>query len=304
MRAWLRITLWTLVAIAIAAGVAYWWLILAGDGEPGQFRLDIAELRAAANEVAGDKPVEVRVEHVGSGEMPLAFTRSAAGWEASVFPYQSYQIVRDGRPSIILETAYDEEAAKQSGATFFDREAFGRVLSAMAQAEAIVVTHEHMDHMGGLVTAKDLDTILPRAVLNKEQLTSDVPFAAKLPKEAQDRVKPLEYDGLHALAPGVVLIKARGHTPGSQMVFVQRADGKEYLFLGDVSWKMANIDLVRERPRLATYVIGEDRVAVLAQMAAIKALKDANPALHIMPGHDMAVLDTALKDGWLIKGFK
>jgi glyoxylase-like metal-dependent hydrolase (beta-lactamase superfamily II) len=46
-----------------------------------------------------------------------------------------------------------------------------------------------------------------------------------------------------AIAPGVVLKKAQGHTPGSQMVFVALASGSELLFVGDVVW---NFDAVTQ----------------------------------------------------------
>ena len=37
------------------------------------------------------------------------------------------------------------------------------------------------------------------------------------------------------------VLKWLGYTPGSQMVYVKRADGREILFLGDVAWQMSNI---------------------------------------------------------------
>jgi glyoxylase-like metal-dependent hydrolase (beta-lactamase superfamily II) len=38
--------------------------------------------------------------------------------------------------------------------------------------------------------------------------------------------------GVIQFAPGVVLIKAAGHTPGSQMVHVRLASGKEVMLVG------------------------------------------------------------------------
>src|SRR6185436_13319202 len=97
---------------------------------------------------------------------------------------------------------------------------------------------------------------------------------------------PLRYDDLLAIAPGVVLIKAPGHTPGSQMVFVQLADGRELLFLGDVSWRLQNIADVRERPLFMTLVIGEDRDAVIGEFQALHQLMEAEPSIKLVPGHD------------------
>jgi hypothetical protein len=88
------------------------------------------------------------------------------------------------------------------------------------------------------------------------------------------------------------------------MVYVKRADGQEFLFVGDVAWKMRNIDLARERARLVTWLfLHEDREAVLSQLAALNALKRANPGIHLIPGHDGAVVAGLEKQGLLIHGF-
>jgi glyoxylase-like metal-dependent hydrolase (beta-lactamase superfamily II) len=78
-----------------------------------------------------------------------------------------------------------------------------------------------------------------------------------------------------------------GHTPGSQMVYVQTADGKEFLFIGDVAWHFRNIEAQRERPRFATqFIIGEDRAAVFGELSALHRLHEAEPRINIVPGHD------------------
>jgi glyoxylase-like metal-dependent hydrolase (beta-lactamase superfamily II) len=108
---------------------------------------------------------------------------------------------------------------------------------------------------------------------------------------------------METIAPGVVLIKAPGHTPGSQMVYVKRADGQEILFLGDVAWQMRNIEEVRERARLVTWLGGEDREAVMGEFVELHRLHTAEPNLNMMPGHDSAELTRFLKAGLLTKGF-
>ena len=101
------------------------------------------------------------------------------------------------------------------------------------------------------------------------------------------------------------VVKSPGHTPGSQMVYVQLADGTEYLFLGDVAWVMRNVELTRERARLMTwYFLKEERQPVLDQLAGIKAFSDANPQVHLIPGHDGAVVEGLVSAGLLNPGFQ
>jgi glyoxylase-like metal-dependent hydrolase (beta-lactamase superfamily II) len=107
------------------------------------------------------------------------------------------------------------------------------------------------------------------------------------------------------MAPGVVLIKSPGHSPGSQMVYVKKVDGTEVLFVGDVAWQFRNIELVRERPRLVTrFFLKEDRRAVFGELQELARLHEAEPKLSIVPGHDGATIETLVANGVLEKGFE
>ena len=46
--------------------------------------------------------------------------------------------------------------------------------------------------------------------------------------------RTIDYDRLYAVAPGVVLVSAPGHSPGSQLVYVRLADYREVLLVGDL----------------------------------------------------------------------
>jgi glyoxylase-like metal-dependent hydrolase (beta-lactamase superfamily II) len=308
MPAWLKWVGIVVVGLIAVLGAAYWWFFLESSVPDGKFELDIAELRSLANSVMAEKPVEVRVEHVASGEFPLAAALAGGGWGPTAMPFQSFQVVFNGGGNVIIDTGMDKATASKDGPPkFYDDAAFARVLKAMESASKIVVTHEHFDHMAGLATAPNVKDLMSKAVLTAEQVNSTAPAAivAKVPADALQGYTPLTYEKYHVLAPGVVLIKAPGHTPGSQMVFVQLQNGGEYLFLGDVAWKMANVELIRERPRAVTqFFLQEDRKKVALQLKAIKDVMDANPKLIVVPGHDLGVLNMGLEEGWLKVGFK
>ena len=118
-------------------------------------------------------------------------------------------------------------------------------------------------------------------------------------------ITPIEYDQYLAIAPGVVLISAPGHTPGSQMIYVKREDGREVLFTGDIGWLMRNIETGKGRPRaLSQFMLNEDRDAVFAELATLKALHAAEPNLIMVPGHDSAAIDALIQSGVMTAKFK
>lgn len=74
--------------------------------------------------------------------------------------------------AVIIDAAHDKADARRFGFDRFNPRAYARVLRALDQASAIVVTHEHGDHLGGVLESAHLASLLPRLLLTREQLTS------------------------------------------------------------------------------------------------------------------------------------
>jgi glyoxylase-like metal-dependent hydrolase (beta-lactamase superfamily II) len=101
-----------------------------------------------------------------------------------------------------------------------------------------------------------------------------------------------------------VLIKAPGHSPGTQMIYVILQDGRELLFVGDIGWSLRNIEEVRGRPRLVSQLmLNEERDRVFGQLQALHDLHEAEPGLIIVPGHDQQYLETLVEQGAMVRGF-
>lgn len=297
---------WAGVALAVLAPLG-WWFFYESGAPTKTFPLDLAQLRALADSLPGEKPHAVRVEYVTAVEFPEIAVLAGASWASTSLPMYAYQLQYTDGTSVVLDSTMDRATADATSASFFDPEAFTRVLAAMEKATLVVVTHEHYDHLGGVAAHPKLEALAGTVIkLSKEQVADASKREPLLLSDAMAaKLATLSSDPLVAVAPGVVLIKMPGHTPGTLAAYVRRDDGTEYLFVSDVAWHEANWKQVRERARLVTQVfLGEDRDAVLAQLAAIKALSELEPKLLVVPGHDGVVMQRLLTSGALVSQFQ
>jgi glyoxylase-like metal-dependent hydrolase (beta-lactamase superfamily II) len=218
MKPWARNTLFVLCALLVVAGAAYYWIVVESHVPRGaELALDIGEVRRLASAAPGDKPIAIEVERVGVFRPPAAFVVAGDGWKPSDLPVYSYRVVYP-QMSVIIDTGLNKELGGDSLASF-DAAAFARIQTAMAHSSLILLTHEHSDHIGGLTTHPNLAAVLAATKLTREQVADSAEMLpARFPDHALDGYVPLDYSKYHAVAPGMVLIKSPGHTPGSQMV--------------------------------------------------------------------------------------
>jgi glyoxylase-like metal-dependent hydrolase (beta-lactamase superfamily II) len=290
---------------ALLAAAAVYWLFYDNrlPANPA-YRLDIAAIRAEAARLPGPGPAAIAVEKIVQEDLPHIAMEAGADWGNITLVRASYRLAwADGRTAVI-DTGQDEASAMANPrAHSYNRAGWGRMQAAMVSASFVAVTHEHADHIGGLIASPGT-AAMAHAVLNPEQLRDMPGSPVPWPPHKRDGVTPLAYAGLRAVAPGVVLIRAPGHTPGSQMIYVRRADGREFLFMGDVASLMGNVEHQATRSRLVTdFMTHEDRDAVMGQTMALHALYAQQPGIVLVPGHDLAAIGRLISAGALQPGF-
>ena len=202
---------------------------------------------------------------------------------------QNSPIVNTGDKLILFDTGMG--TSKAFGPTT------GRQQKSMAEAgikpgdiDAVVLSHAHIDHIGGIVGADD-KPLFPNAQYYIAQSDFDfwtdegklgsplkdfVVHARKNLMPVRDRIVFFK-DGQEFL-PGVQAIAAPGHTVG-HTIFMVKSAGKSFAFLGDLSHHPV---LLLEKPRMEfSYDTDPKQAASIAGEAAGHARRQQDPG-HVL----------------------
>jgi len=294
--------------LLVVAGVAYARLTAAEmPPELSEYGLDLRRLRALAASLPGEPPARVRSELVATAQMPRgAMFAGESLLEPQPMVHQSFQVVYPDGRFLVLDAGFDAalHAAMGRGGEHFQA-GFDAVQSALGRASRIFVTHEHADHLQGIARHQPPEALAGRLALTAEQLANVSRLDAVGMPDVLRALDPISYEKYRAVAPGAVLVKAPGHTPGSQLLYVRLGDGRELLFVGDVAWNMRAIRELHYRPRLITdFYLQEDRRAVLHEFRRLHDLDRWHPEVRIVVSHDPEQRRALLAEGLLVEGFE
>ncbi len=219
----------------------------------------------------------------------------------------AYQVVYPDK-TVIIDACADRAGFEMMPFPLkgYSDENYGVLQESLRKASLILITHEHFDHIVGVAKSPYLSEILPRLVLTKEQAESPDMKSAGFPAGSLDGYKPLSYDRYHAVAPGIVLIKATGHAPGQQIIYLKTTGGAEYLFLGDIVWSRENLTREVNRPLLMSLVLREDLDLARGEIRWIIDNLSANPnnTITYLISHDGQQLEEQIQAGVVAEGFK
>jgi glyoxylase-like metal-dependent hydrolase (beta-lactamase superfamily II) len=250
---------------------------------------NLDDIRRTASLIPGRRPVRVNFLKFAESRRTKNFSVKDAPAVPSVQARTAFQVVYPDA-SVMVDAGMDLAVHK-----FFGRGveepyfpgAAKQVEQAVSKARFIVVTHEHGDHVAGVVHTDAAAQLAPKTILTRTQvqtlMTSPQMPEIKLADDLARRFVVIDYDSYYPLAPGMALIKAAGHTPGSQMVYVALESGREYLLIGDTTWHMDGVRLMKGKD--APWVT-EDQPAVLAQLTWLNGLSRSAPDLIVVASHD------------------
>ena len=264
-------------------------------------------VRQAADDIPGAPPESINFIKFAESHRTYAAVIDGGTDEPFVSARTAFQVVYPGG-TVMIDAGMDEAVHRFYGfgrdePYWQDRN--DRVQAALSAANLIVVTHEHGDHVAGVLRSPDRDAIAARTILTEAQVRT-LTTAPQLPEiriteqQARDYLV-VDYRDYLPVAPGMVLIEAPGHTPGHQMVYVRLAQGTEYVFIGDVGWLIDNVTELRLRPAETIERIGENPQALLSQLVWLRSVADQGVVL--VPSHDDRLLSRYAAEGLLGNDF-
>ena len=175
------------------------------------------------------------------------FLPARFGWPLNV------GVVRSGGRTILIDAGLGAEFPEFAGAGQLTRrlEAAGLGLASLTD---VVLTHMHMDHIGGLlglrdrlrpdlrihVAAAEAEFWAGKADLSHATMPPGVPeslrsVAKRFLDEYHSRLQPFEKE--HEVAPGVLVRRTGGHTPGHSVVRLA-SGGDRLTFAGDAVFQV------------------------------------------------------------------
>ena len=273
-------------------------------GQESAYPDDLLErVRQAADDLPGAPPESINFIKFAESHRTYAAVIDGGTDEPFVSARTAFQVVYPGG-SVMIDAGMDEQVHRFYGFGRVEpywQDRNDRVQAALSAANLVVVTHEHGDHVAGVLRSPDRASIAARTILTEAQVRT-LTTAPQLPEigiteqQARDYLV-VDYRLYLPVAPGVVLIKAPGHTPGHQMIYVRLAQGTEFVFIGDVGWLIDNVTELKLRPPETIARIGEDPEALMSQLVWLKSLADRGVVL--VPSHDDRLLSRYAEEGLL-----
>jgi glyoxylase-like metal-dependent hydrolase (beta-lactamase superfamily II) len=270
------------------------------------FTLDLEVVRNLARMEKSQLPIQLNSLIVAEGEIPDWIVVAGGASQNFCISFTSFQLVYDDK-TIIIECPFNKMLYDKfcrfkllgiKGKAFYEKN-FDIMQKALLKADYILVTHEHWDHTGGIAQSPHINELMRKTILTSEQISDHTIKMAGFPQDILVDYDPLQYNHYHLLAPGIVLIKAPGHSGGSQMIFVCLQNREEFLFVGDIAWNLINIECLKNHSRIGMLLRYENGKFLGHQLRWLFENIWNNPkeTINLVTSHDRKQLEHYRKIG-------
>jgi hypothetical protein len=258
---------WLLVAI-ITVALPFWWLLIDADrGDAPPKPIHMTDLRRLADAMPGQHPADLTYTLLATQMAPGDYLAAGIGLKRRPLAIIAWSLRVPGKAPIMIDPAGATFQAGVSGFTNFNVSRQRRI---------------------------DAETRVASMVLYGQGHDSELSHPSNPPSMSNVTAQ--------AVAPGVVVIPASSHAPGARLIFVELADGREFLFIGSIATLRENWLRLRARSHLAeAWGPTQDRDETYAWLRTIHQLKMESPTMKVVPGHDYAWLMRQQSKGTILE---
>ena len=262
------------------------------------FKVDLAVIRRLSAVTPGALPVAINGVRFAASIRPRKFVIAGGDETPVTMPRTAFQLVYpDG--TVMLDAGMDKATHDSfgEGEPFYADE-FAKLQHALNAARLILLTHYHADHVAGVLQAPNFAELASKTIATTDtiRLMMDTPHRPHLKLSAENARQfiALDYDCYYPVAPGLVLIKAAGHSPDMQMVYVRLQSGQEFMHSVDAAW---NVDNIRQMKGKAAPWVKENVPAIRGQLRWLNALLKNEPAMTVLVTHDDDLFNALAREG-------
>jgi glyoxylase-like metal-dependent hydrolase (beta-lactamase superfamily II) len=274
------------------------------------------EAITSAAAAGGDLPIRLSIINTASQPMPRSGVLDPGGDPRPKEPYvmsHSAFVLEwaDGR-LLLIDVGMTPEQAVEFGkpvewvaggqATQAHGSSAEQLGAAAKHVAGVIFTHTHSDHIGGIgalcaAAGHPIPAFMTQAQAERANYTTR-PGLQALADSGCAQPSALGGEALKSVPgfPGVQVIDAGGHTPGSQIVlaFVQGADGvRRYAFTGDIVNNLDGVLADVPKPLLyRTLVVPEDGERQAELRHFLKRLRD-EAQFTLLVSHDQRALEAS-----------
>jgi glyoxylase-like metal-dependent hydrolase (beta-lactamase superfamily II) len=271
------------------------------DAKEVPFTADLSVIRRLARLLPGPRPVAVNGIRVAASIRPHRFVIEGGGDTPVTMPRTAFQVVYPDCTAMIDsgldQETHDSFSTPDKREPYFP-EAFAKLQAALASARLIVLTHFHADHVAGVTRAANFNELAAKTIVSAETAENllNKPHRPHLAMTAEqvNRLNIVGYKQYYPVAPGMVLIKAHGHSADHQMVYIALQSGREILHSVDVGWVLENI--VKIKGKAAPWV-KEDVPAVMGQLRWLNNVLRNERNVTMLVTHDDTLFTTLTQSG-------